>query len=100
MAYQKLNEITQVKMFTEYHTLVQLHCMMNDLYMDFPIDIRELYDVLSSPISGFQCLHHGQHGIVVLYDANSTSPSHSSLLLPSHPPPSLQPPGNNAPLFS
>ncbi|KAG1455946.1 hypothetical protein G6F46_005252 [Rhizopus delemar] len=100
VAYQKLNEITQVKMFTEYHTLVQLHCMMNDLYMDFPIDIRELYDVLSSPISGFQCLHHGQHGIVVLYDANSTSPSHSSLLLPSHPPPSLQPPGNNAPLFS
>ncbi|RCH86403.1 hypothetical protein CU097_000396 [Rhizopus azygosporus] len=106
VAYQKLNEITQVKMFTGYHTLVQLHRMMNDLYIDFPIDIRELYEILCSPLSGFRCFHHGQHGIVVLYDnssmastTNFSSPPHSSLLLPSHPPPSLQP-GNNPPLFS
>ncbi|KAK4510274.1 uncharacterized protein ATC70_004704 [Mucor velutinosus] len=72
VAYQKLNEITQTNIFRgsqQYHTLVQLHCMMNDLYSDFQIDIRELYEVLlGSPLSGFQCLNHAQHGMVVLYD--------------------------------
>ncbi|GAN11394.1 hypothetical protein MAM1_0578d10955 [Mucor ambiguus] len=72
IAYQKLNEITQSNIFRgsqQYHTLVQLHCMMNDLYSDFQINIRELYEVLlGSPLSGFQCLNHAQHGMVVLYD--------------------------------
>lgn len=73
IAYQKLNEITQTRIFrgptSQYHTLVQLHCMMNDLYCDFQVDIRELYDVLlASPLSGFQCLNHAQHGMVVLYE--------------------------------
>lgn len=73
IAYQKLNEITQTRIFrgpnNQYHTLVQLHCMMNDLYCDFQVDIRELYEVLiSSPLSGFQCVNHAQHGMVVLYD--------------------------------
>lgn len=72
VAYQKLNEITQTNIFRgsqQYHTLVQLHCMMNDLYSDFQVDIRELYEVLlGSPLSGFQCLNHTQHGMVVLYD--------------------------------
>ncbi|CAO3622688.1 unnamed protein product [Mucor hiemalis] len=89
IAYQKLNEITQTRIFrgpsSQYHTLVQLHCMMNDLYCDFQVDIRELYEVLvSSPLSGFQCLNHAQHGMVVLYEPpmvgllgnNSTSPQH------------------------
>lgn len=85
VAYQKLNEITQTRIFrgpsSQYHTLVQLHCMMNDLYCDFQVDIRELYEVLvSSPLSGFQCLNHAQHGMVVLYEpivglrGNTTSP--------------------------
>ncbi|RCI06109.1 Stress response protein nst1 [Rhizopus stolonifer] len=33
VAYQKLNEITQVKMYTEYHTLVQLHLDSNAFIM-------------------------------------------------------------------
>jgi hypothetical protein len=74
VAYQKLNEITQTNIFRgsqqQYHTLVQLHCMMNDLYCDFQVNnIRELYEVLvSSPLSGFQCVNHAQHGMVVLYE--------------------------------
>jgi hypothetical protein len=75
VAYQKLNEITQTRIFrgpanNQFHTLVQLHCMMNDLYCDFQVsDIRELYEVLvSNPQSGFQCLNHAQHGMVVLYN--------------------------------
>lgn len=75
VAYQKLNEITQTRIFrgppnNQFHTLVQLHCMMNDLYIDFQInDIRELYEILiSNPLSGFQCLNHAQHGMVVLYN--------------------------------
>lgn len=74
VAYQKLNEITQTNIFRgnqqQYHTLIQLHCMMNDLYCDFQVNnIRELYEVLvSSPLSGFQCVNHAQHGMVVLYE--------------------------------
>jgi hypothetical protein len=84
MAYQKLNEITQTNIFRgtqqQYHTLIQLHCMMNDLYGDFPVDIREVYDTLvSSPSSGFQCVNHPQHGMIVLY---TSSPIKSSPPLP------------------
>lgn len=77
MAYQKLNEITQT-FGSSYHTLVQLHIMMNDLYADYPLDIRELYEVLSiSPMSGFQCLNHNQHGMIVTYNKPMTPPSSS-----------------------
>lgn len=63
-AYQKLNEIIGASGF---HTLVQLHLMMNDLFVDYPVDIRELYETLSNaPLSGFQCLNHAQHGMIVL----------------------------------
>ncbi|KAI8647462.1 salt tolerance down-regulator-domain-containing protein [Parasitella parasitica] len=97
VAYQKLNEITQTNIFRgsqQYHTLVQLHCMMNDLYGDFLVDIRELYEVLlGSPLSGFQCLNHAQHGMVVLYDPmmlRNTAVQQQ----PQHPPPL---PLNNSP---
>lgn len=72
MAYQKLNEITQMNVFQpQYHTLIQLHCMMNDLYGD-AIDIRELYEIIST--SGFQCVHHPQHGMIVLYNVSPPLP--------------------------
>lgn len=98
VAYQKLNEITQTNIFRgsqQYHTLVQLHCMMNDLYSDFQIDIRELYEVLlGSPLSGFQCLNHAQHGMVVLYDPmmmrNTPLQAPQQPQQPSHPNPSLK----------
>lgn len=112
IAYQKLNEITQTRIFrgptSQYHTLVQLHCMMNDLYCDFQVDIRELYEVLiaSSPLSGFQCLNHAQHGMVVLYEPmvglRNSSSSSSTQQQQVPPPPSLHtmqhhhsPPHNN-----
>ncbi|GAA5796145.1 hypothetical protein HPULCUR_001514 [Helicostylum pulchrum] len=94
IAYQKLNEITQTRIFrgpnNQYHTLVQLHCMMNDLYCDFQVDIRELYEVLiASPLSGFQCVNHAQHGMVVLYDpivGLRNSPTQNSSLHNNSPP--------------
>ncbi|KAF7729430.1 Stress response protein nst1 [Apophysomyces ossiformis] len=70
-AYMKLNELTQTKYFMErsqFHTLVQLHRMMNDLFVDYQIDIRELYIVVSSPSSGFQCTDHAHHGLLVRYE--------------------------------
>lgn len=100
VAYQKLNEITQTNIFRgnqqQFHTLVQLHCMMNDLYCDFQVNnIRELYDVLvSSPLSGFQCVNHAQHGMVVLYEPMMglrTSPPPTMFNTPPPPPP----PNNN-----
>lgn len=75
VAYQKLNEITQTFGGGSYHTLVQLHCMMNDLYSDYPVDMRELYETLStSPASGFQCFNHHQHGMIVIYQKPMTPP--------------------------
>ncbi|KAI8096400.1 uncharacterized protein BX664DRAFT_355767 [Halteromyces radiatus] len=85
-AYQKLDEITQTKFFlggtTPYHTMTQLHRMMNDLYCDMTVDTRELYDVLvQSPQSGFQCIQHPQHGMVVKYHPSTTSTNADDPLL-------------------
>lgn len=62
--------------------------MMNDLYCDFQVDIRELYEVLvNSPLSGFQCLNHAQHGMVVLYEPPMVGLLGNNTTSPSHPPP-------------
>ncbi|CAO3600857.1 unnamed protein product [Absidia cylindrospora] len=76
VAYQKLDDITQTNFFlggtTPYHTMAQLHRMMNDLYCDTNVDIRELYDVIAqAQQSGFQCIQHPRHGMVVRYDSTS-----------------------------
>ncbi|KAG0172919.1 Stress response protein nst1 [Apophysomyces sp. BC1021] len=70
-AYMKLTELTQIKYFMErsqFHTLIQLHRMMNDLFVDYQVDIRELYEIISLPFSGFQCIDHAHHGLVVRYE--------------------------------
>ncbi|KAI8344583.1 hypothetical protein BC941DRAFT_409020, partial [Chlamydoabsidia padenii] len=87
VAYQKLDEITQTNFFlggtTPYHTMAQLHRMMNDLYCDTTVDARELYDVLvQSPQSGFQCIQHSRHGMVVRYDGTLSTAATNSVTSP------------------
>lgn len=71
-SYLKLDEIAQHKYFVKpnYHTLVQVHQMMQEMYHHDhgAIDIRELYEAISQPLSGFQCLHHQQQGYIVRLD--------------------------------
>ncbi|KAG0182864.1 Stress response protein nst1 [Apophysomyces sp. BC1021] len=115
-AYLKLDEITQTKYFVgppQFHTLVQLHRMMSDMYYDNPVDIRELYELIVSPLSGFQCINHAAHGCIVRFEAGMSfsvleDPTHraslprNSVLSPPftpHPiPSSSQPPQTTAPL--
>jgi hypothetical protein len=92
VAYDKLNELTPTK-YLGSPTLIQIHCMMMDLYPELGLDIRELYEVLASPMSGFQCIHHPQHGIIV--DVRSPMPFPSM----SSPTPSPHPLQGNPPLF-
>lgn len=91
-AYYKLDEITQSKFFrnpSQFHTLVQLHRMMCDMYYDAQVDIRELYEVISSPMSGFQCLNHAQHGCVVWFDGTGGLVSPTTAMRTRMSPPSI-----------
>ncbi|KAI7884884.1 hypothetical protein K492DRAFT_204367 [Lichtheimia hyalospora FSU 10163] len=90
-AYHKLDEITQAKYFMsppQFYTLVQLHRMMCDMYYDTQVDIQELYEVINTPGSGFQCISHAHHGYIVRYDRPLGMSSNS----PIHPPHLTSPP--------
>lgn len=71
-SYLKLDEIAQLKYFVKpnYHTLAQLHQMMHEMYHHDhgAIDMRELYEAINQPSSGFQCLLHQQQGHIVRLD--------------------------------
>jgi hypothetical protein len=76
IAYLKLDELAQAKFFMipNYHTLVQLHRMMHEIYYDnIMFDIREVYEaMIQFPASGFQCMHHQQQGYIVRLTVNSS----------------------------
>ncbi|KAG2206623.1 hypothetical protein INT46_009859 [Mucor plumbeus] len=82
VSYTKLDEIAQIKYFVKpnYQTLIQLHQMLNEIYHHghVSIDIRELYEAINQPSSGFQCIQHQQHGYIVRMDNLPTSPPISS----------------------
>lgn len=124
IAYLKLDELAQAKFFMipNYHTLVQLHRLMHELYYDnIMFDIREVYEaMIQFPASGFQCMHHQQQGYIVRLTINSSlspttmnttdtttttpiSPIHhpSSLLQPLHYPSNFlhSPPHCNSSVF-
>lgn len=66
-AYLKLDEITQTKYYnpSRFHSLAQLHRMMCDMYYDLQVDMRELYEVISSPLSGFETVNNAHSGWLV-----------------------------------
>ncbi|KAI8334668.1 salt tolerance down-regulator-domain-containing protein [Chlamydoabsidia padenii] len=74
-AYIKLDDITYSQTTStitpsSFYTLAQLHRMLSDMYYDQPIDIRELYDLLTTlgPQHGFQCVYsHSNQDYVVRY---------------------------------
>lgn len=82
LSYTKLDEIAQIKYFVKpnYQTLIQLHQMLNEIYHHdhVLIDIRELYEAINQPSSGFQCIQHQQHGYIVRMDSLPISPQLSS----------------------
>ncbi|KAL9545581.1 hypothetical protein MBANPS3_007083 [Mucor bainieri] len=71
-SYLKLDEIAQLKYFVKpnYHTLAQLHQMIHEMYHHEhgAIDMRELYEAINQPSSGFQCILHQQQGYIVRLD--------------------------------
>ncbi|KAI8388425.1 uncharacterized protein BYT42DRAFT_234518 [Radiomyces spectabilis] len=92
MAYHKLSAIMVGQSFAEpaqYHTLVQLHRMMNDMFFEHPVDIRELYEILAIPGNGFHCIHHPHQGWLVIYSGLGLAMNDNlSPLLPGRPIPS------------
>ncbi|KAI9278376.1 hypothetical protein BDA99DRAFT_5194 [Phascolomyces articulosus] len=66
VSYAKLNEMTQI---VGFHTLDQLHRMMNDLYCDCPIGIQELYHVLMvrTPQNPFRCISDPRYGGIIVH---------------------------------
>jgi hypothetical protein len=98
IAYLKLDELAQAKFFMipNYHTLIQLHRMMHEIYYDnVMFDIREVYEaMIQFPASGFQCMHHQQQGYIVRLTSislNTTTPAAMTPISPIHHPSSLLP---------
>lgn len=77
-AYLKLDDITHSQTTTanapsSFYTLVQLHRMLSDMYYDQPVDIRELYEVLTTVgvQHGIHCVYsHSHQDYVVRYLPN------------------------------
>jgi hypothetical protein len=93
-AYLKLDEIAQSKFFMipSFHTLEQLHRMIHEIYFDFSIDIRELYETIVGSTGLLKCHYNQpQQYYIVQYGSSSLLNSASSSLLNS--PPLLVPPG-------
>ncbi|ORZ21161.1 hypothetical protein BCR42DRAFT_188403 [Absidia repens] len=78
-AYLKLDDITHNQTSSSssqlFYTLTQLHRMLTDMYYDQPIDVRELYDILTvvGNQHGFQCVYshsHQDYVVRYLYDSH------------------------------
>ncbi|KAI9306536.1 hypothetical protein BJ944DRAFT_263401 [Cunninghamella echinulata] len=72
--YMKLDDITLSQSSTSvsptFYSLMQIHRMLSDMYFDQIIDVRELYDVLTTIGSqhGFHCAYsHAHQDYVVKY---------------------------------